>query len=146
MDKVFFIPAKQSPFKSHDYFFSDDERLEKLELALKDQQGLFVSDVELTRSEPSYSYLTVETFKKENPQAKLFWLLGSDNWQALPKWENFGYLREEIEFLIFNRGDYQVIENPYDIQYSFIKNFDYKISSTEIRKKLQDNQAPSPNG
>lgn len=140
LDKIVFIPAFQSPSKTEDYFFSSQDRFEMLKLAASDNKNFSVCDFELNNEELSYTYKTIEYFKETYSNAKLFWLLGSDNWPGLPNWKNFDFLEKNLSFLIFKRGEIKLENCFQELDFHFIENFDYKISSTEIRKMLLDNK------
>jgi len=43
--------------------------------------------------------------KQKFPQARLFWILGSDQWQALDHWERPAHLASMVEFIAFSRGE-----------------------------------------
>jgi nicotinate-nucleotide adenylyltransferase len=39
------------------------------------------------------------------PEAKLFWIMGGDQWNALSKWEHPERLATLVEFIVFTRGE-----------------------------------------
>lgn len=39
------------------------------------------------------------------PAARLFWLMGGDQWQALPQWNRPEHLASLVEFIVFARGN-----------------------------------------
>ena len=46
----------------------------------------------------------MEWFSKQLPEAELFWILGSDQWDVIAKWAKPEILAELLTFLVFPRG------------------------------------------
>ena len=63
-----------------------------------------VDDHDLTAAAPSYSWLTAEMMTARYPDATLFWLMGTDQWDALPRWNRPDHLASLVEFIVFARG------------------------------------------
>ncbi|MBT6842320.1 MAG: nicotinate-nicotinamide nucleotide adenylyltransferase [Candidatus Melainabacteria bacterium] len=118
LDEVHFILTKEAPHKTT--VLSPEKRFELLSIALQDQAGLIPSRIELDRAGVSYSYLTVEDYKKQFPDTELFWILGEDAFAGLEQWQNYDYLAKNLEFMVFPR---------------------IAISSSEIRTKISNKEA-----
>ncbi|MGB0416225.1 MAG: nicotinate (nicotinamide) nucleotide adenylyltransferase [Coraliomargarita sp.] len=138
VEEVVFIPAAQSPLKRHGPIASDRERLSMLELATANTPKLRVDDYELNKGGMSYSVQTAQHFRERYPQARLFWVVGADQFEQLDRWRSIEELCQLVEFLVFARpgsslerpemGErlrYQVLDAPLMPQ-----------SSTEIRHRL----------
>lgn len=135
LDRIYFITAKNSPFKIGSVALDAETRFHLVELAINQHSDFYASRVELDRNGVSYSYQTVEFFLEKFPQAKLFWIMGTDAFKQIHKWENFNYLKDHLHFLVFARGQNKDIDFI-DIDYSLIDDFDFDISSTQIRDLL----------
>ena len=48
--------------------------------------------------------MTAEAMQEHMPEARLFWIMGSDQWQALDKWNQPKRLAACVEFIVFHRG------------------------------------------
>ncbi len=103
MDRVCFIPAAQSPLKEHGTIARDAQRLEMLKLATEDEPRFVLSDYEIRKGGVSYSYQTVEYFKQLYPEARLYWILGADQFELLERWRKIERLAALAEFLVFAR-------------------------------------------
>jgi len=154
LDEVQFILANASPFKSSTS--DSSERLKILDIALKPYRELnFKSNtLELNRETPSYTYQTVEEFKKLYPSAQLFWIMGSDCFLELKKWKNFSYLIQNLVFLVFKRKITNLNAEDLDLNKLFslaglndikekmkvflIKNPYIDVSSSEIRNHFRN--------
>jgi nicotinate-nucleotide adenylyltransferase len=105
LDEVRFIPCRISPHKQGTMPASADDRLEMLRIATEGLPWAVVDDLELRRQGPSYSWQTAKAMAERFPEACLFWIMGGDQWDALPKWEHPGRLAACVEFIVFTRGE-----------------------------------------
>ena len=78
LDRLFFIPAAQSPFKPDAQPAPASERLRLLRLALAGDTTAEVDDQEIRRGGPSYTIDTVRNYAANYPGAELFYLIGAD--------------------------------------------------------------------
>ncbi len=104
LDEVRFMPCRISPHKIGHATAPAEDRLEMLRLATKDLPWAKVEDYELTSPEPSYSYLTAEALSAREPGVEWFWLMGGDQWEALPRWKHPERLAAVVTFLVLARG------------------------------------------
>lgn len=105
LDEVRFLPCHLSPHKTHSHPARASDRLEMLHLATADLPWAVVDDCELRRVGPSYSYQTAEAMATRFPHARMFWIMGGDQWAALPHWEQPERLAALVEFIVLARGD-----------------------------------------
>lgn len=104
LDEVRFLPCRISPHKQDTMPSSAEDRHEMLRLATAGLPWAVVDDFELRREGPSYSWQTAEEMAARFPEARLFWIMGGDQWDALLKWEHPERLAARVEFIVFNRG------------------------------------------
>src|SRR4030042_979781 len=84
-EKIVFIPAKRSPLKGFTPSASDDDRFAMIALAIAGKNNLELSDYELRRPQPSYTFQTVTQFQADyGRQAEIYWLIGADSIDDLP--------------------------------------------------------------
>lgn len=100
LDRLFFIPAAQSPFKPDSRPAPDAARLRMLRRSLAGQSRTEVHDDELSRGGVSYSIDTVNTFTARHPEAELFWLIGADHVPTLPQWREAEALAKAVTFVV----------------------------------------------
>ena len=86
LDKILFIPDNTPPHKSNKELASGTDRLEMINISLKDHKNMESSDIELKREGKSYTYETLLELKKQNPNDELFLLTGADMFLTLDKW------------------------------------------------------------
>jgi nicotinate-nucleotide adenylyltransferase len=103
LDRLFFIPAAQSPFKLDRQHAPAPERLRLLRLALAGQTQCEVDDQEIRRGGVSYTVDTLRDYARRFPEAELFCLIGADNVASLPEWREAGELARLAEFAAIPR-------------------------------------------
>ncbi|MFM1558623.1 MAG: nicotinate (nicotinamide) nucleotide adenylyltransferase [Roseibacillus sp.] len=130
LDRIIFIPCRQSPHKEDGTLASEDDRLEMLHLALEDHPWAVVSEIEMLLPPPSYSWVTAEAMKEVYPEARLFWLMGSDQWSVIQSWARPDHLADLVEMIVHDR------ENSHQLQPGFRSHFihgAHPASATAIR-------------
>jgi nicotinate-nucleotide adenylyltransferase len=63
-----------------------------------------ISDFDIKAPTPSYSWRTAEHFKKLYPDARLFWLMGTDQWQSIAQWDRSAYFISLVDIIVYSRG------------------------------------------
>lgn len=104
LDEVRFIPCRISPHKPGYPSASGEQRLKMLEIVTRELPWAVVDDSELTRTGPSFSWQTAEEIAGKFPDTRLFWIMGGDQWRALPGWEHPERLAAAVEFAVLPRG------------------------------------------
>ncbi len=136
LDRIFFIPAAQSPFKPEAKPTPAAERLKMLRLALAGNSRAEVDEQEIKRGGTSYSIDTARDYQRRFPEAKLFYLIGADNVLLLPKWREAHELARLLEFLIIPRPGEPEVEIPSPFRGKFLSGFPLGISSSQIRGRV----------
>ncbi len=108
------IPAKVSNFKQENRpQASDADRLNMLRLAVEDFRDIYpedsaahieISTMELDRGGVSYTSDTVRQLKAQADATKIGLVMGDDHIDGLCRWHDFGYLKDNVEFLICRRN------------------------------------------
>ncbi len=93
VEKVILIPSAQPPHKNDKKLADGGHRLEMIRLAVEGDPLFEISDLEMKRSGPSYTILTVDDFRKQvGEHTPLFWVMGSDSLEELHTWYRIGEL------------------------------------------------------
>jgi len=137
LDKLFFIPAAQSPFKPENKPAPDAVRLQLLRLALAGRMDCEVDEQEIRRGGISYTVDTLRDYAKRNAGAKLFYLIGADNAAKLNEWREPAELARLAEFVAIPRpgGVTPVFPPPFCGR--TLRGFPFAISSSEIRARVK---------
>jgi nicotinate-nucleotide adenylyltransferase len=134
LEKVIFVPAALSPFKSSPAATAQ-MRLSMLGAAIEDEHGFELDDCELRRPPPSYTIDTIEDMRTRRRDAQIYYLIGEDNLPTLEKWHRFDDLRKAVQFIVLDRTGAPPV-HPYPIVHRKID-----ISATEIRKRVASGQS-----
>ena len=103
LDKIHLIPCRQSPTRVAP-LASTAHRLAMLNLAVMNESKLLVDDRECRREGVSYSVDTLTELRSENPDAALFFVVGTDAFNGLTAWHRWSD--------IFNLAHLVVVSRP----------------------------------
>lgn len=137
LDRLFFIPAALSPFKSENEPAPHSVRLQLLRLALAGKTNYEVDDQEIMRGGVSYSIETLRDYAKRFPKAELFYLIGADNVAKLNEWREANDLAKLAEFVAIPRPGVNAVEFPKPFRGRRLKGFPLDISSSQIRARVK---------
>jgi nicotinate-nucleotide adenylyltransferase len=137
LDRLFFIPAAQSPFKPDAHPAPASERLRWLRLALAGDTAAEVDDQEIRRGGPSYTIDTVRGYARTHPAAELFYLIGADQAGSLRLWREAGELARMVQFLVIPRPGELVAELAAPFRGRVLRGVPLGVSSSEIRARLR---------
>ena len=101
LDKLIVIPANVSPFKTEQPMPWD--RVEMVKAAFRDLEKTVVDLREVERGGVSYAIDTVRQIAVENPVAKLFFVIGEDSVEGLPRWKDIDELKKLCTFKAYPR-------------------------------------------
>ena len=116
LDRLIVIPANVSPFKTE--VPMPWERVALVQAAFRDLERTSVDLREIERGGTSYAIDTVRQIAAENPGAELFFIIGEDSVEGLPRWKDVDELKKLCTFKSYPRTP---------------------ESSTAIRKLFEDN-------
>lgn len=137
LDRLFFIPAAQSPLKPEQAPAPAELRLRMLRLALAGEIQYEVDDQEIRRGSPSYTIDTVHVYRQRYPKASLFYIIGADNVPSLHKWRAADELAALLEYLVVPRpGDPPVPAKP-PFRIHQLVGTPIAISSSDIRARIK---------
>jgi len=104
LDKVFFVPAYIPPHKEPRNVMDAEHRLEMVKLLINGNPDFILSDFEINRKRVSYSIDTLKHFKKEYPETKIHFLIGSDAFYHIDTWKDNQEVLKLTDFIIFPRA------------------------------------------
>jgi len=138
LDEVRFLPCRESPLKGRGPIAAGAQRVEMLHLATAELPWAVVDPLELELDGPSYSVRTAATIAAREPHARLAWILGHDQWRALPRWREPERLAELVEFLVFARDGEPEAREGFRMR---ALHGTHPASSTAIRDALRHGRA-----
>ena len=144
LDRLFLIPAAQSPFKPERNPTAGQERLRLLRLALIGRPWCEVDDQELRRGGISYTIDTVRDYSTRFPSAELYYLIGADHVTQLPKWREAGELARLARFVVIPRPGQKEASFPVPFIGQTLSGFPLGISSSQIRERIKAGRPIEP--
>ena len=137
LDRLYFIPAAQSPFKPDRGPTPAPLRVRLLRLALAGLEWCEVDDQEIRRGGVSFTIETVRDYTRRFPQAKLFYLIGADHLPQLPKWREAAELARCVEMAVIPRPGQNTADLPAPFQGQTLVGFPLGVSSSQIRARVK---------
>jgi nicotinate-nucleotide adenylyltransferase len=137
LDRLFFVPAAQSPFKTGDELTPAPIRLQLLRLALAGRIHCEIDEQEIRRGGVSYAIETVRDHVNRFPGTQLFYLIGADNVSKLNQWREAEALAGLVEFVAVPRPGAAPADFPQPFRGKVLKGFPVEISSTQIRARVR---------
>ena len=101
LDRLIVIPVNVSPFKTEQPMIW--ERIELVKAAFRDLEKTVVDLREVERGGVSYAIDTVRQIAAENPGAELFFVIGEDSVEGLPRWKDSDELKKLCTFKSYPR-------------------------------------------
>jgi nicotinate-nucleotide adenylyltransferase len=138
LDRLFFIPAAQSPFKPTSEPANPEIRLRLLRLALAGKSDCEIDTQELARGGVSYSIETARDYARRFPQAELFYLIGADHVPTLPKWREAEQLARLVRFVVIPRPGEVPATLPAPFRIQVLGGWPLRLSSSQIRQRVRE--------
>jgi len=135
--EVWFVPAREQPFKAGRHGASPEHRLRMLNVALAGHPLFRVEAMEIDRPGPSYTIDTVRALGARLG-ARVTLLLGSDAAEELPTWREADELLKLADVVVYQRAGEVATPLPYPSRRIPVPLIG--ISATEIRTRIAAGQ------
>ncbi len=139
LEEVWFMPSHIPPHK-HQAGVSGEQRLAMVEAATHSHPAFKPLDIELRRGGVSYTVDTIRALREQHPGLELFFIIGADMVNYLPKWEGIEELTEMLSFIGLQRpGSFLELDalSPYIQDSVLLADMPLvDISSSLIRKHI----------
>lgn len=137
LDEVWFVVTPHNPYKSKSTLLDDYERLNMVNIAIKDQYKLRASDLEFDLPQPSYTAVTLAHAREKYPDTEFALIMGRDNLETLHKWLNYEEIIAHHKVYVYPRIAGQ--EGPLDSHPNVVltKAPIMQIASTDIRRAIK---------
>lgn len=136
LDRLYFIPAAQSPFKPRMQPAPASQRVRLLRLALAGKTWCEIDEQETIRGGISYTIDTLRDYARRFPGAELYYLIGADHVSQLPKWKAAGELAALAHFVVTPRPGQPEVPFPAPFRGVQLAGFPIGLSSSQIRARV----------
>ncbi|MCJ7934491.1 MAG: nicotinate (nicotinamide) nucleotide adenylyltransferase [Chryseobacterium sp.] len=147
MDELWFVVSPQNPFKDKKSLLNDHNRLDMVQLAVKNYPNMRASNVEFSLPKPSYTIDTLTYLHEKYPDYSFSLIMGEDNLNSLHKWKNSDILIKNHHIIVYPRvfeGEKKDSKYPEHENISLIKAPVIELSATEIRSMLKEGKNVRP--
>ena len=147
MEELWFVVSPQNPFKDKKSLLNDHNRLDMVQLAVKNYPKMRASNVEFSLPKPSYTIDTLTYLKEKYPQYSFALIMGEDNLDSLPKWKNFEKLITDYHINVYPRtfeGEKKDHEYLQHENISLVNAPIIELSATEIRNMIKEGKNVRP--
>lgn len=147
MDELWFVVSPQNPFKDKKSLLKDHNRLDMVQLALKNYPKLRASNVEFSLPVPSYTIDTLTYLHEKYPDYSFALIMGEDNLKSLRRWKNSDLLINNHQIIVYPRvysdGGLST-ENVVHENIAIVKAPVIELSATEIREMIKEGKNVRP--
>lgn len=142
LDTVLFIPAFLPPHKKRGAAASPSQRIAMLAMALGGSPGLKVESLEIDRQGTSYTVDTLKELKRRIGRARLFLIVGGDNFEQFKKWKSADEIRRLATLVVYDRKKATVDKRKRGSRSAVVlRGALLNISSTEIRQRIRNGES-----
>ncbi len=135
LDRIYFVPASQSPLKATRDVLPADLRVKLLQKALKKYPNFSVSTCEIDRGGKSYTVDTLRFLHRQSKEKSVFYFLaGMDCLETLPQWKSVDQIFKLCRFVVATRPGYDWEETQFPIIRLPFEALD--VSSSQLRRRL----------
>ena len=144
LDKLIIMPTYQPPHKTATDLASTKDRLAMCRLATENLKGFSVCDYETRQPDKSYTYKTLTWLKEKEPNATLYFIMGSDMFFTVDDWKEPQEIYKRAVLCVAAREDHELEKLKQQQDYlktkgaeSIVLNIAPKpMSSTKIRESI----------
>jgi len=106
LDRIWFIPAWQSPHKQDQPVTDAGHRSNMLKEALVPYPDFEISNIELNQKEISYTINTLIELQSQHPDTEWYLILGMDTFRDFTTWKNVREILERVHLAVATRPGY----------------------------------------
>ncbi len=151
MQELWFVVSPQNPFKEKKSLLNDHNRLDMVQLAVKNYQKMRASNVEFSLPTPSYTIDTLTYLQEKHPDYSFSLIMGEDNLGSLHKWKNYDLLLQNYQVIVYPRIFGEDISSSPNVtqlkNHHNIHKIDapiIELSATEIRDMIKSGKNVRP--
>ncbi len=148
LDQIIFMPAGRPPHKVNKVLSFSKDRLEMVNLAIKDNKCFISSSYELEKEGKSYTAETLRYFHNQDIAKRIYFIIGADSLLDIFNWRETDYLLKYGHYIVAHRPGYDISAfyqdekyKPYRERISILDTIQVDISSTRIRNFVKNDKS-----
>ncbi len=103
MQELWFVVSPQNPLKIKSQLLDQQQRYLLVQLAIDDQPGMRVSNIEFDLPQPSYTINTLVHLKEKYPMHSFSLIMGEDNLHSFHRWKNYEGILKDHHIYVYPR-------------------------------------------
>jgi nicotinate-nucleotide adenylyltransferase len=140
VDEVWFIVSPQNPHKQRKNLLHEQDRLDLVREAIKDDYFFQASDIEFGLPRPSYTVNTLAYLEDKYPQHDFRLIIGEDNLSSFTNWKNHQVILEK-GLIVYPRPNANPSELKTHEKVQWVEAPKIDISATLIRKLISEGKS-----
>ena len=141
LSEVWMVVSPHNPLKPKTSLAKDHDRLHLVKIAIEDNPGLKVSNIEFGLPKPSYTIDTLTYLREKHPEKQFCLIMGGDNLESIHKWKNNEKLLRDYDIYVYNRKGYNDFDPTLLSRVTFVDAPLIEISSTMIRNRIAEGKS-----
>jgi nicotinate-nucleotide adenylyltransferase len=150
LDKVLFMPSKNPPHKAIMSEVTEQQRVDMVRLAIKDNPYFELSEFELMRDGYTYTADTLKLLTNENPDVQYYFIVGTDSLFMMQKWYQPQTVFDLCTIAVAGREQakekeilqhIECLKKEYDAKIIYINMPMIDIASESIRKRFTEEKS-----
>ena len=134
-DEVWMLITPCNPWKTDQTLMDDRLRYDMAAEAVKNLEGVWVSDYEFSLPKPSYTANTLRHISGDYPDREFILTIGADNWVKFYNWREADFILDNYRIIIYPRPGYPITAVPKNATLLDCPLMD--ISSSQIREMVK---------
>ncbi len=148
LDEIWYMPSHIPPHKKDRTITASEDRIEMLNLALKDLPYCVLSEFEMKREGNTYTAHTLALLKEAYPENEFYFIIGADSLFQIERWYHPEQVMALTTLMVSGR-EYDEAERTFDEQIAYLTkkygakilplhNEEVDIASADIRKSISE--------
>jgi len=139
IDELWVLLTPNPPHKAGNKHADYNVRLTMLKAAFEGT-GVQILTIENELPRPSYSYQTIQYFKKQFPDHTFYYCIGEDSLVNFKTWKHYEKILDEADLLVARRPsvEHEAVDKEILKHATFVNHEPILISSSEIRELVAD--------
>ena len=147
LESIVLVPSRIPPHRADPVSAGAEDRFAMAQLAAADRPGWSVSQIELDREGPSYTYDTLVELGKRSTQ--VFFITGADAFAEIATWSRYPAILDLANFVVVSRPGITLDSlrervpsafgrhSPTQTRVILVESHTPDVSSTEIRRRVR---------
>lgn len=140
LDELWLVVSPQNPLKNKKTLLNEYDRFHMVELALKNDNKIRPSDIELRLPKPSYTIDTLTYLNEKYPKNEFALILGADNLKSFNKWKNYEIILKEYQLYVYPRPNCDLGEFKTHTNVNVVNAPMMEVSSSFIRNSIKESK------